>query len=339
MFCIVLAYSYLCKQIMNEQRPLVSFILTYYNLPVPMLCECIDSILALSLTPQEREIIVIDDGSDTSPMNGLMHYGDDIIYVRQKQNGVSVARNTGMNMAKGEYIQIVDGDDCLLKAPYEFCLSIIRQHQDTEIVLFDFTHHNDAEQNIFKEPMLTDGAQYMRNNNLRGAACCCLFRQSVKGNLAFTPGIAYAEDEEFTPQLLLRAEVVYVTQAQAYYYRQRRTSAVHQRDDKRISKRLNDTRDIILNLHKIEDRLPQNDRLAMQRRIAQLTMDYIYNIITLTQSGESLNSRLQELRNVGLFPLPNQDYSKKYTWFRRMSNTLVGRQILLHTLPYLKRER
>ena len=66
---------------MKESKPLVSFILTYYNLPVPMLCECIDSILALSLQPTEREIIVIDDGSDTSPMNGLMHYGDDIVYM------------------------------------------------------------------------------------------------------------------------------------------------------------------------------------------------------------------------------------------------------------------
>ena len=69
---------------MKKQQPLVSFILTYYNLPVQMLCECIDSILALSLTPEEREIIVVDDGSEVSPMNGLMHYGDDIISTWQQ---------------------------------------------------------------------------------------------------------------------------------------------------------------------------------------------------------------------------------------------------------------
>ena len=49
-----------------------------------MLCECIDSILALSLRPFEREIIIVDDGSNVSPMNGLMQYGDEIIYIRQK---------------------------------------------------------------------------------------------------------------------------------------------------------------------------------------------------------------------------------------------------------------
>ena len=69
---------------MNNEKPLVSFILTYYNQPVQMLCECIDSILALSLRSIEREVIVIDDGSRVSPMNGLMQYGDEIIYVQSE---------------------------------------------------------------------------------------------------------------------------------------------------------------------------------------------------------------------------------------------------------------
>ena len=86
---------------MDNKKPLVSFILTYYNQPVQMLCECIDSILALSLRSFEREIIIIDDGSRVSPMNGLMQYGDEIIYVRQKNGGLSVARNKGIEMAQG----------------------------------------------------------------------------------------------------------------------------------------------------------------------------------------------------------------------------------------------
>ena len=83
---------------MKNEKPLVSFILTYYNQPVQMLCECIDSILALSLRPFEREIIVVDDGSRVSPMNGLMQYGDEIIYVRQKNSGLSMARNKGIEI-------------------------------------------------------------------------------------------------------------------------------------------------------------------------------------------------------------------------------------------------
>ncbi len=332
-FSTIFAYRY-----MKEQKPLVSFILTYYNIPVPMLCQCIDSILALSLKPEECEIIVIDDGSDVSPMNGLMQYGESIIYVRQNHSGVSVSRNTGLNMARGEYIQFVDGDDYLLKEPYEDCLLVIRQHPDMEIVMFDFTLNPQAKTNK-KSSFLTNGTELMRNKNIRGAIYCYLFRQSIRGSLIFTPGIAYAEDEEFTAQLLLRAELVCVTRIQAYFYRQRSSSAVHQLDVESIDKRLNDTHDIILHLHQIADKQPNNERLALQRRIAQLCMDYLYNTIIYTRSSQALNNRIEGLCTEGLFPLPHHDYSEKYKWFCKIVNTRLGRQLLLHTLPRLKHER
>ena len=100
----------------THSTPLVSFVLTYYNQPVKMLKECLDSILVLSLRPYEREIIIVDDGSDTCPMNELMKYGDDIIYIRQKNKGLSEARNMGIRIATGAYIQFIDADDLLNQA-------------------------------------------------------------------------------------------------------------------------------------------------------------------------------------------------------------------------------
>jgi glycosyltransferase involved in cell wall biosynthesis len=323
----------------NRRQPLVSFIVTCYNLPTDMLCECIDSILKLNLQSAEREIIVVDDGSDQSPMNDLLKYGDDIIYVRQKNGGVSVARNTAMDMAKGQFIQIVDGDDYLLTVPYEQCLDIIRKNSDADVVMFDFTHQNSQESNPSGNLRKKSGPDLLRTENIQGAACCCLFRQTVRGHLAFTPGIAYGEDEEFTPQLLIRAEMVYVTDAKAYFYRERETSAVHQKDESSIQKRLSDTKEVILHLNQLADTRPQSDKVALQRRVAQLTMDYIYNTILLTRSEEKLNETLEDLRKDGLFPLPDHPYSTKYTWFRRLSNNTLGRKMLLRVLPLMKKER
>lgn len=322
----------------NEQ-PLVTFIVSYYNLPVQMLCECIDSILALSLRDAEREIIVVDDGSDVSPINGLMHYGDNIIYVRQKNCGVSVARNTAMRMVSGQYIQIIDGDDHLVPAAYEHCLDIIRYGHDIDVVQFDFTSSTKEQKATFNDQGPVSGSDYMRNRNIRGAVWSCLFRQSVRGGLLFTPGINYSEDEEFTAQLLLRADTVVTTDAKAYYYRRRKTSAVHIVDPQHKEQRLDDTLEVIINLNRIADTLPNNDRLAMQRRVAQLSMDYIYNNIVLMRSRLSLDDCLEALAKEGLFPLPDRNYSQKYKWFRKMTNTRLGRTLLLNTLPYLKRER
>ena len=323
----------------NTRQPLVSFIVTCYNLPVDMLCECIDSILKLNLETAEREIIVVDDGSDVSPMNDLLKYGDDIIYVRQKNNGVSVARNTAMAMAKGQYIQLLDGDDCLLKVPYDYCLDLIRNCSDVDVVMFDFTHEPGKESGSFNPPIIKNGPDLLRTENIRGATCCCLFRKAVRGQLTFTPGIAYGEDEEFTPQLLIRAETVYVTDTKAYFYRERNTSAVHKTDEASIQKRLSDTREVILHLSRLADTSPQGDKIALQRRVAQLTMDYLYNTILLTRSEEKLNETIDDLRKNGLFPLPDHPYSTKYTWFRRLSNSVLGRKMLLTALPLMKKER
>ena len=328
---------------MIEQKdtPLVSFVITYYNQPVQLLCECIDSILALSLRSFEREIIVIDDGSEVCPMNGLMQYGNDIVYVRQKNQGVSTARNRGMNMAAGKYIQFIDADDYLIQSPYEHCLDLLRLNSDIEMVMFDFTHSASQQDNIVQSPIKTSGTAYMRNHNIAGTVCCFIFRQSILGKLAFSPEIKYGEDEEFTAQLLLRAEEVYVTKAKAYFYRCYKNSAIQQSrtEETGKKKRLEDNLSVILHLQNLCDKLPQNDRLALQRRVAQLTMDYIYNTITLTHSRQALNSCLDELSSKGLFPLPDRDYTRKYTWFRRMTNSAVGRTLLLHSLPLLKREK
>jgi len=323
----------------NGQQPLVSFILTDYNLPSRMLCECIDSILRLTLRPSEREIIIVDDGSAESPISDLLKYGDDIIYVRQKNGGVSTARNRGMAMARGQYIQLVDGDDFLIQPPYEHCLDIIRYNKDADVVMFDFTHDQKEVTTSYTTSEKKSGAELMRSQNLRGSACCYLFRQAVRGNLAFTPGIAYGEDEEFTPQLLIRAETVYCTDARPYFYRERPTSAVHQDDAERIDKRMADHLNVILHLQTIADTSPHDRRQALQRRVAQLTMDHIYNTIMLTRSEDKLNATIDTLRQHNLFPLPDRDYSTKYTWFRRLTNSSTGRKLLLTALPRLKKER
>jgi hypothetical protein len=322
---------------LQETQPLVTFVVCYYDLPMQMLCQCVDSILALSLQREEREIIVVDDGSDISPTNALMQYGEDIIYVRQKHSGLSAARNMGINMARGRYLQFVDGDDRLMTEPYNHCLDILRSHEDADMVVFDFTSSTDVSTTYTDGPVLS-GTELVRHHNIHGSACLYLFRQKTLSELRFTPGI-FHEDEEFTPQLLLRAERVYPTDAHAYYYCQRPNSITSTNDEQKVQKRLDDLHAITHRLYLLADRLPQNDRLALRRRVAQLTMDYLYQIIMQTRSAQQLDTRIAMLRGEGLFPLPDENYSQKYVWFRRMTSTALGRTLLLHSLPLLRKER
>ena len=313
----------------------ISFIITTFNLQPSMLKACIESVLALGIDSTSREILLIDDGSDISPLPQLGALTNEIVYIRQQNQGISEARNTGLRTATGQYIQFIDGDDHLMPAAYKHCLDIVEKHAPDAIAFELTTNDNDTPSDITASgPM--GGCQYLLKNNVHGSACSYLFRKSAAARLTFTRGITYGEDEEFTPQLILRADTLYTTNAKAYFYRQHPTSATHQKDEEIIRKRLDDNMKVIKHLNKIADTLPTAEHEAMKRRVAQLTMDFIYNAITMTRNPEKVEQRIAQLYAEGLFPLPQRDYTKKYKYFRMMTQTKTGRRILCHTLPRLK---
>lgn len=310
-------------------NPLISFIVTTYNLPSEILRECLESILRLSPARSEREIIVVDDGSDIPALADLDDMRDDIVYIRQHNQGLSAARNLALQCATGKFVQFVDGDDYIIQAPYEHCLDIVR-FREADMVLFHGTTKTQPEVPfIYDGPM--PGATYLRRNNMRGSACGYIFRRSILGSLRFTPGILH-EDEEFTPQLMLRAEQVYSTRSEAYFYRQREGSIINRRDRRHTVKRLSDTIHVIRKLLDIAETLPETDRAGISRRIDQLSMDYLYNTIKLTHSRRQLNKAMNRLRRYGLYPLPDKNYTKKYSIFRTLMGTSIGRRILLTTI-------
>lgn len=312
-----------------SSTPLITFIITAYNLPPDLLKTCVESIERLSLAMKEHEIILVDDGSDIPAIDNLPDHADHITYIRQAHQGLSAARNMGLRCATGQYIQFVDGDDYLIQAPYGHCLDIVR-YQNADIVIFHETSNNKPSIPLEYDGPIS-GVTYMHRNNLRASTCGYIFRRSILGSLRFTSGRLH-EDEEFTPQLMLRAERVFSTSAEAYFYRKRPESIMSKKSKRHVAKRLSDMVDIILKLQSVANSGPEIDRVALNRRVAQLSMDYLYNTIKLTHSRKHLEEAVDTLRRHGLFPLPKKNYTKKYTTFRALVGNPIGRRILLATI-------
>ena len=313
----------------TETTPLISFVITTYNLPTSLLRECLDSVMALPLNDAEREIVLVDDGSDESPMPALKDYADRILYIRKQNGGQSTARNTGIHCCHGTYIQFIDGDDLLISPVYAHCVNLIRREKP-DMVLWRYADAPENDNEVtFEGP--SEGSEYMLHHNLRVGPGGYVFKRSLLMGLRFREGIIM-EDEEFTPLLFLRVESLYFTDAKAYYYREREGSTMHKRDAGWIEKRLDNTLTVLLSLQEKADRMPYADREALQRRIDQLTMDYVYNIMTLTGDPKSLEQRVSVLHEHGLFPLPDRDYTSKYKRFRRMTKTRGGRNVLMKIL-------
>ncbi|MCZ0900726.1 glycosyltransferase family A protein, partial [Microcoleus sp. HI-ES] len=84
-----------------DRTPQVSVVIPAYNC-ADYVGQAVDSVL--HQTYANWEIIVVDDGSKDDTRLVLEKYGDRIRYIYQKNQGVSIARNHGIELARGEFI-------------------------------------------------------------------------------------------------------------------------------------------------------------------------------------------------------------------------------------------
>jgi len=109
-----------------------SVIMAVYNAE-PYLPEAIESIL--DQTFQDFELILIDDGSTDKSHEIMCYYNDDRINIICKENsGAAAARNTGIEVAKGKYIAILDADDIALENRLQLQYEFMETHPDIDIL-------------------------------------------------------------------------------------------------------------------------------------------------------------------------------------------------------------
>lgn len=120
------------KIIMKETISLdkkLSIIMPAYN-SAQYIKDCIDSCERQDILTDDYEIIVINDGSTDNTLqivSECQQYYSNIIVVNQPNQGQSVARNTGVKIAKGEYIWFVDSDDQISSDCLGAILRIVRE--------------------------------------------------------------------------------------------------------------------------------------------------------------------------------------------------------------------
>ncbi len=76
--------------------------------------EAVSSVLTQEFPAEEREILVVDDGSTDDTQERLRKFGDAIRYLRKTNGGQASAFNFGFEQARGEIIALLDADDVWL---------------------------------------------------------------------------------------------------------------------------------------------------------------------------------------------------------------------------------
>lgn len=142
--------------------PKVSVIIPTYNC-AKYLRDTVESVLSQSF--QDFEIIIVDDGSTDNTKETISKLGNDqrIIYISQENKGQACARNTGLKMAKGDYIALLDADDKWLPNRLEEAVAALDNHPDVGLVhahSLRITEDNKPIETIKRDPRFLSGSLF-----------------------------------------------------------------------------------------------------------------------------------------------------------------------------------
>ena len=213
------------------RTPLISVIIPVYNVE-KYLHRCLDSVIAQ--TYQNLEIICVDDGSidDSGKICDQYAVRDARIKVIHQENqGLSAARNRGLDAAEGEYIAFVDSDDYILEDMYKKMLDkLLNYNVDLCVCQWQY-EFSDGRQVVKKKNI--DPTIYGRKTSLefasflyRGnyengvvvAAWNKLYRRALLDKIRFEGRIH--EDDAFNGRIMAKNISVYVMEDQFYVYAQ-----------------------------------------------------------------------------------------------------------------------
>ena len=121
------------------QKKMVSVIIPVYNVE-EYLKEALESVVNQSL--KDIEIIIINDGSTDKSLRIIKGYATKdkrIKIINQKNQGQSIARNSGIENAKGKYIYFMDSDDYIALETLEVCYKKCEEYE-LEMIYFVAFH-------------------------------------------------------------------------------------------------------------------------------------------------------------------------------------------------------
>jgi glycosyltransferase involved in cell wall biosynthesis len=121
-------------------RPIVSVIITTYN-QARYIGAAIQS--ALDQDFVDREIIVVDDGSTDDTPARVAAFGQRVISVRQRNQGVAGSRNAGIRQARGELLALLDGDDLWEPCKLSRQVTAAREHPSAGLIVSDAEQFDD----------------------------------------------------------------------------------------------------------------------------------------------------------------------------------------------------
>lgn len=209
---------------------LVSVIIPAYNVGL-YIKKCVLSII--SQTHSNLEIIVVNDGSTDNTkeiVERLAHVDKRITLVNRVNSGVSSSRNFGLEIAKGDWVVFVDGDDYLSEDYVEYMLYVVNSTGTEYCISTDcFTRVKDKQSDriIIQELSQEESTALLLSHRIEVGCWNKMFSKKLldREGIRFNTSLFYGEGLHFIIQVSQTANKTSVTNKKLYFYRQDNASS------------------------------------------------------------------------------------------------------------------
>lgn len=210
---------------------LISVIVPVYNVK-PFLVECLDSII--NQTYKNLEIILVDDGSNDGSEKICDEYkekDDRIKVIHQRNRGLSVARNIGIEKSNGKYLTFVDSDDYIHKEMLEVLYENIKKY-NCEISICNYSNNEDLKIRDAKNIEIFDslekmlGQLYNKYGICFGTAWGKLYKRNIFDSLRYPENKKY-EDIFIIHKIYGQTKKLVFSNNSLYFYRIRENSLMN----------------------------------------------------------------------------------------------------------------
>lgn len=201
-------------------RPIVSIIVPVFNTE-KYLEECIESLINQSY--KQLDIILVDDGSTDRSASICDRYAtiDERIRVIHVENGgVSNARNTGLNIAKGEWIFFCDSDDRITTNAIDICS---KHFENNDFIRFS-AYHVYTDRTVEKiAPIICDKESFLKgilSRKVGLGVCGGIYKTQLftDGNIRFDSNLYMGEDWLVLARLCIKSKSPIGIKEKLYYY-------------------------------------------------------------------------------------------------------------------------
>lgn len=213
--------------------PKITIIIPIYNTS-KYLRKCLDSIIHQTLS--HIEIVIINDCSpDPLDHKICIDYekrDSRITYIQHQTNlGLGGARNSGLRIAKGDYIWFIDSDDFIDINACEFLYKLSKK-EHSDVIAFSATSHIDGSLNLAKKKYYyynrsrsildqkLSGSEFIDlailTQSFHVSACLHLFKKELLSHFKFRENVVH-EDTDIIPIIIYSADSIFCVKYAPYY--------------------------------------------------------------------------------------------------------------------------